>query len=58
MHFSRPGGAIKKYGSQNRNQVHNLIPTMCRMHFYGTATRLRSMVNLAPFFSLLCLDLL
>ena len=58
MHFSRSGAAIKKYGSQGLNQVHNLIPTMCWMHFYGSATRLRSMSNLDPFFYIFCLDLL
>ena len=58
MQFARSGGAIKQYGPQNLNQVVNLIRTVCDTYFYGSATRLRNMVNLAPFFSLLCLDLL
>ena len=58
MHFSRSGAAIKKYGSQGLNQVHNLIPTMCWMHFYGSATRLCNMANLDSVFPIFCLDLL
>ena len=58
MQFSRSGAAIKQYGPQGLNQVHNLIPTMRWMNFYGSATRLRNMINFDPFFCKTCLDLL
>ena len=58
MQFSRSGAAIKKCGPQGLNQVNNLILTVCWMHFYGSAPRLRNMANLDSEMAKTCLDLL